>query len=193
MNGITGGIEKGVRAREAAVKIHLLSTIIFYTLLTFVYKLLTIKIFLSALALRLLLIIFLLSRLRRWAQKYKYKCEMLLALLALSQGIRSIFILNQMYQSAARFKVKCSGYVIILFQKAERLQFTRQTHHSSGNRLLIFFPFRLSFCGAIWVKRHCKRCQIIAETHSTVILLSFTTAQSYPEITGIKYAKNWIF
>jgi len=44
---------KKVRAPElrAYSKIHLLSTIIFYTLLTFVYKLLTIKIFLSALAL----------------------------------------------------------------------------------------------------------------------------------------------
>jgi hypothetical protein len=106
--------------------------------LTFVYKLLTIKIFLSALALSeaafdyfssslSLFLVFVLASAAASSKIYKYECEMLLALLALSQGIRSIFILNQMYQSAARFKVKCSGYVIILFQKAERLQFTRQT------------------------------------------------------------------
>jgi len=77
---------------------------------------------------------------------------MLLALLALSQGIRSIFIfiLNQMYQSAARFKVKCSGYVIILFQKAERLQFTRQTLQLRQPITYFFFHFAcpFAFCGA---------------------------------------------
>jgi hypothetical protein len=156
LNGITGGIEKGARARAARTQDSFIKhNIIFYTLLTFVYKLLTIKIFLSALALSEsafdyfppLSFSFVRSRLSRAASSkiYKYECEMLLALLALSQGIRSIFILNQMYQSAARFKVKCSGYVIILFQKAERLQFTRQTHYIQL-RQPIFFFILLVFC-----------------------------------------------